>query len=320
VKILDKQEGRIICCKFDHTGQFLVTGSLDTVRVWNIENGHAIHKMSTGRSEANTKISTTPVLRRTQSDSVTPYYRQKKIESQPEKKEPEKSSDSDCIIIEPPVKSEAPKTTSNENSMESYFSCPSVVPTISENLIEETPKYGTMNVGLTKKIISFDTPAPREQSKSQTPFENDDVFYTPCANTPQRSFSCSALEIKARKQEILKDENNDPTKQATRNSESNLWNLVSSVIRVASKKPENSDEIKEEPKHTFTFSKSSLLQRAASFAGFIKSSFKSDDREDEGPLAKRRRIVSNDFLLKSPLRKRQKIQARLPIERMRKAS
>ncbi len=52
VKILDKQEGRIICCKFDHTGQFLVTGSLDTVRVWNIENGHAIHKMSTGRSEA----------------------------------------------------------------------------------------------------------------------------------------------------------------------------------------------------------------------------------------------------------------------------
>lgn len=52
VKILDKQEGRIICCRFDHSGQFLVTGSLDAVRVWNIENGHAIHKMSTGRSEA----------------------------------------------------------------------------------------------------------------------------------------------------------------------------------------------------------------------------------------------------------------------------
>lgn len=52
VKILDKQEGRVICCKFDHSGNYLVTGSLDAVRIWNIENGHAIHKMSTGRSES----------------------------------------------------------------------------------------------------------------------------------------------------------------------------------------------------------------------------------------------------------------------------
>lgn len=52
LKILDKQEGRIICCKFDYSGSYLVTGSLDAVRVWSIENGHVIHKMGTGRSEA----------------------------------------------------------------------------------------------------------------------------------------------------------------------------------------------------------------------------------------------------------------------------
>ena len=51
-KILDKQEGRIICCKFDHTGKFLVTGSLDALRVFNVETGHVIHKMTTGRTEA----------------------------------------------------------------------------------------------------------------------------------------------------------------------------------------------------------------------------------------------------------------------------
>ncbi|CAO1370882.1 unnamed protein product [Diamesa serratosioi] len=50
-KILDRQDGRIICCKFHHTGNYLVTGSQDTVRVWDVEKGHVIHKMSTGRSE-----------------------------------------------------------------------------------------------------------------------------------------------------------------------------------------------------------------------------------------------------------------------------
>uniref|UniRef100_A0A182NMF3 Anaphase-promoting complex subunit 4-like WD40 domain-containing protein n=1 Tax=Anopheles dirus TaxID=7168 RepID=A0A182NMF3_9DIPT len=50
-RILDKQEGRIVCCSFDWTGDFLVTGSADAVRVWDVRNGHAIHKMSTGRSK-----------------------------------------------------------------------------------------------------------------------------------------------------------------------------------------------------------------------------------------------------------------------------
>lgn len=49
-KILDKQEGRIVCVRFDYSGDFLVTGSVDAVRVWNVKKGHAVHKMATGRS------------------------------------------------------------------------------------------------------------------------------------------------------------------------------------------------------------------------------------------------------------------------------
>lgn len=52
-KFLDKQEGRILCCKYDHSGRFLVTGSIDLIRIWNVATGHAIHKMSTGRTEKN---------------------------------------------------------------------------------------------------------------------------------------------------------------------------------------------------------------------------------------------------------------------------
>ena len=53
LKIMDKQEGRILCCKFDHSGKFLVTGSLDALRIWNVQTGHVIYKMTTGRSESN---------------------------------------------------------------------------------------------------------------------------------------------------------------------------------------------------------------------------------------------------------------------------
>ncbi|XP_062540548.1 U3 small nucleolar RNA-associated protein 4 homolog [Armigeres subalbatus] len=49
-KILDKQEGRIICIRFDYSGDFLVTGSIDAVRIWNIKKAHAVHKITTGRA------------------------------------------------------------------------------------------------------------------------------------------------------------------------------------------------------------------------------------------------------------------------------
>lgn len=50
-KILDKQEGRILCLAWDATGDVIVTGSADAVRIWNVESGHAIHRMTPGRDE-----------------------------------------------------------------------------------------------------------------------------------------------------------------------------------------------------------------------------------------------------------------------------
>ncbi|XP_050301623.1 U3 small nucleolar RNA-associated protein 4 homolog [Anthonomus grandis grandis] len=51
-KFLDKQEGRILCLKYNKTGEFVVAGSINAIRIWNVKSGHAIHKMVLGRSEA----------------------------------------------------------------------------------------------------------------------------------------------------------------------------------------------------------------------------------------------------------------------------
>ncbi|KAI4486585.1 hypothetical protein M0804_005955 [Polistes exclamans] len=50
-RIFDKQNGRILCIKWDNTGEMIFTGSTDTVRVWSTVSGHAIHKMTTSRKE-----------------------------------------------------------------------------------------------------------------------------------------------------------------------------------------------------------------------------------------------------------------------------
>ncbi|XP_061389746.1 U3 small nucleolar RNA-associated protein 4 homolog [Musca vetustissima] len=44
--LFDKQEGRVLCCRFDATGNFLVTGSMGAIRIWDTRTGHAIHKMT----------------------------------------------------------------------------------------------------------------------------------------------------------------------------------------------------------------------------------------------------------------------------------
>lgn len=38
-KFLDKQEGRILCLKFDDSGNYIVSGSMDAVRVWDVQTG-----------------------------------------------------------------------------------------------------------------------------------------------------------------------------------------------------------------------------------------------------------------------------------------
>lgn len=51
VRLLDRQDHRIICCKFNDAGDKLVSGSIDAVKVWNVQSGQVVHKMSTGRAE-----------------------------------------------------------------------------------------------------------------------------------------------------------------------------------------------------------------------------------------------------------------------------
>ncbi|KAL5292594.1 CIRH1A family protein [Megaselia abdita] len=50
--LFDKQEGRILCCKFDNSGNFLVTGSIDVIRIWSGKTGHAVKKMTMSRTES----------------------------------------------------------------------------------------------------------------------------------------------------------------------------------------------------------------------------------------------------------------------------
>lgn len=52
-RVLDRQDHRVICCKFNDSGDRLVSGSLDAVKVWNVHNGHVVHRMSTGRTDPN---------------------------------------------------------------------------------------------------------------------------------------------------------------------------------------------------------------------------------------------------------------------------
>lgn len=42
--------GRVQCLAWAPDGELIVTGSVDAVRVWQVETGHAIHRMTTGRA------------------------------------------------------------------------------------------------------------------------------------------------------------------------------------------------------------------------------------------------------------------------------
>lgn len=41
-KFFDKQEGKIICLKFSPNGEFVVSGSVDTIRIWVVQTGKFI--------------------------------------------------------------------------------------------------------------------------------------------------------------------------------------------------------------------------------------------------------------------------------------
>lgn len=203
---------------------------------------------------------------------------------------------------------------------------------------------------LPKKTISFETPSylnhetdntmaiPKRDAKSQSTSElqttngDDDVFYTPMT-TPNKSVSRNN-DIIDENEEYTDEEVSALTSEDTSenskslqeiNTDINLWNVVTSVLRYASKKDEavddDNDDVKEgreKKSWKFNFQKYGLLQKAASFADYIKKSLTTEENDIQ-PILKRRRISSNtdSIGVLSPLKKRQKIRGRKPINRMR---
>lgn len=52
-KTLNKQEGRILCLAWHKDGDIIVTGSADLIRIWNVQSGHVIDRISVGRMQKN---------------------------------------------------------------------------------------------------------------------------------------------------------------------------------------------------------------------------------------------------------------------------
>ncbi|XP_055546379.1 mitosis initiation protein fs(1)Ya [Wyeomyia smithii] len=243
---------------------------------------------------------------------------------------------------------------------------------------QDTPK---MAGGILKKVITFATPEmSRKSTKDDFDEDGDEVWATPCA-VPTRSFSCSAIGD-SRFDSIMTEDNSDAsgsddvfmppskTKSCTQYkapqslpSTGRLWTIVTNVMRLASR-----GDIQEELATSGSASSvtdnteedgkvsSTLLKKAASFAGFLKDRFpvraskpqqsrNSSSGSEEfaipysqeaGAGLKRRRTASlytrpyefignaaavHRLTSSSPLAKRAKrIQGRQPIERMRSNS
>ncbi|GBN68407.1 U3 small nucleolar RNA-associated protein 4 [Araneus ventricosus] len=52
-KKCDKQEGCILCLDWHKEGQFIVTGSIDAIRVWNVNTGHVVNRIILARASKN---------------------------------------------------------------------------------------------------------------------------------------------------------------------------------------------------------------------------------------------------------------------------
>lgn len=230
---------------------------------------------------------------------------------------------------------------------------------------QETPRVAA---GMLKKVISFTSPdvtrlgvVARPESEDEA---DDDVWSTPCGDIPPpRSFSCSALKDLGRSEEtdddvFLPPANPPPPAKSKSCKQLNLdspgapstgklWTIVSSVIRLASRQ-DIQDDLTANATNDSTKLTSTLAQKAASFAGFLKNKFPGTNRpnlrsssgSDEfsaiSPSGgiKRRRSMALPYESRgnnptvapvyrtssSPLPKRKRIQGRKPIERMRNES
>ncbi|XP_053669673.1 mitosis initiation protein fs(1)Ya [Anopheles nili] len=257
-----------------------------------------------------------------------------------------------------------------------------------------TPK---ITGGALKKVISFQGLQRVTLTKGHSPSKGDaeeDVWGTPCAGAPNRSYSCSAAglgetfraydaSVEDAENDTLSDDVFYPSKvqlpeqrgvKATLGNSaldgkgklddmmttggSRLWSIVSNVIRLASRSDVQEEvAVASRGQRAVTASSGSttsgigLMQRAASFADYLKSRYTgandglprtSSSGSDEYRVTsesvgkKRRRIASSysrggppaTLLVNvrgsksqySPLAKRKRIQSRQPIQRMRHTS
>jgi len=43
--------GRVMCLDWSPCGKYIATGSVDSIRVWDVEKGHAMQRLVTGRAK-----------------------------------------------------------------------------------------------------------------------------------------------------------------------------------------------------------------------------------------------------------------------------
>lgn len=214
---------------------------------------------------------------------------------------------------------------SDAAAFNSYKSCISYRER-SGSLPEFTPKLVGNN--LLKKTISFEAPWTAERTPAflipvkqvdGEESDDDDVFYTPTTTPVKRSYQKSFSDV------VIPMNDTDSIVLPSTSSDSkprNIWSIVSSVMQLATRKSEDLTETiaSSDRIWKFNFKKPEFVKRAADFFS------RRDENSLEQP-SKRRRVSSgNDVTTKrrgsqaSPAVKRQKIQARKPLERMRNFS
>lgn len=290
-------------------------------------------------------LRTSPVIRRTKSDSISPKHHQTFIHENSENilhGTPTRTTRS-CRVgfdnFEVIIQKSITKIVSlYQSDCTEFYSCHTNVADESimsgVEVLDYTPRITGNN--MIKKTISFDTPTSAYLSpliltqQPDTDKEEDDdeneVFSTP-GSTPTKSMTCPnyienhQTSIKSLKEALeISHSYKKPVEQ--KKSSSNLWSLVSSVINRTTKKKDDI-ELSDNKAWAFKFNKSSFVKHAVNLAGLMRKTIpieEDDDYENEQPQVKRRRTSSNKELTQAispPQRKKQKIHGRKPIERMR---
>ncbi|XP_055603375.1 mitosis initiation protein fs(1)Ya [Uranotaenia lowii] len=307
-------------------------------------------------------LRTTPALKRSSSESSSGSNRSSKMVRLSSKYRSEDSSATTLEGTNPTAGNDVDQENRDNHRISDEAGMLKPVP----SHYQDTPRISN---GMLKKVISFATPdltKLRNTMADSSPDESREIWATPCA-PPPRSLSCSALQ-ESKYDSFTNDENSDASssdevflpparsrscKQLKLHSQSppstgKLWTIVSNVIRLASRS-DVQDELsgtgsESDGSVNSKSSSSTLVQTAASFAGYLKNRFQattslvsqrtsssgSDDYTAAANRysAKRRRantLYSRPYetggmsgrALSSPIAKRKRIQGRQPIERMR---